>query len=79
MSILTNVLILKQLTLLQLLELFGAGTACVVSPVSYIDYMGQGLHIPSLEHAEPVHRVIHKQLTEIQYGYVDHPWAMPIE
>ncbi|OXU22053.1 hypothetical protein TSAR_002560 [Trichomalopsis sarcophagae] len=61
------------------LELFGAGTACIVSPVSYIEYMGQGLHIPTLDHAEPVHRLIHKQLTEIQYGYVDHPWAMPIE
>uniref|UniRef100_A0ABD2W856 Branched-chain-amino-acid aminotransferase n=1 Tax=Trichogramma kaykai TaxID=54128 RepID=A0ABD2W856_9HYME len=63
----------------RLLEFFGAGTACIVSPVSFIQYMDQELYIPTLDHAEPIHRTFFQRLTEIQYGYVDHPWATPIE
>ncbi|XP_015600591.1 branched-chain-amino-acid aminotransferase, cytosolic isoform X2 [Cephus cinctus] len=64
----------------RLLELFGAGTACIVSPISFIDYAGQGLHIPTLEQPEPIYKMFLKCLSDIQYGYItDHPWALPID
>ena len=64
----------------RLLEIFGAGTACVVSPVSYIEYVGQPLHIPTMEHSNPVYKMFLKHLSDIQYGIIpDHPWVIPIE
>ncbi|XP_043259496.1 branched-chain-amino-acid aminotransferase, cytosolic isoform X1 [Colletes gigas] len=64
----------------RLLELFGAGTACIISPISYIEFNGRPLHIPTLEHSEPLYKKFLKQLTDIQYGVIpDHPWAIPIE
>lgn len=63
----------------RLLELFGAGTACVVSPVERINYMGENLFIPTMEHAKPVFDEIKTTLTDIQYGKVDHPWAVVID
>ncbi|XP_059490335.1 branched-chain-amino-acid aminotransferase, cytosolic [Neocloeon triangulifer] len=63
----------------RLLELFGAGTACVVCPVSSILYQGQTLKIPTMEYDVPVHQRILKTLTDIQYGHVDHPWALRID
>ncbi|XP_048511464.1 branched-chain-amino-acid aminotransferase, cytosolic isoform X2 [Athalia rosae] len=63
----------------RLLELFGAGTACIVSPISFIKYVDQGLHIPTLKQPDPVYKLFYKHLTEIQYGYLpDHPWALSI-
>jgi len=67
------------LLLQQLLELFGAGTACVVSPVNRISYLGQDLYIPTMEQEKPVHELIRETLTDIQYGRVDHPWAVVID
>ncbi|XP_012279650.1 branched-chain-amino-acid aminotransferase, cytosolic isoform X2 [Orussus abietinus] len=64
----------------RLLEIFGAGTACVVSPVSFIDFAGQPLSIPTLKQPDPIYKMCHKYLTDIQYGYVpDHPWALSID
>ncbi|XP_017086549.1 branched-chain-amino-acid aminotransferase, cytosolic [Drosophila eugracilis] len=63
----------------RLLELFGAGTACVVSPVNRINYLGQDLYIPTMEQEKPVHELIRETLTDIQYGRVDHPWSMVID
>ncbi|KAH8292723.1 hypothetical protein KR018_007187, partial [Drosophila ironensis] len=63
----------------RLLELFGAGTACVVSPVNRINYMGQDLYIPTMEQEKPVHELIRETLTDIQYGRVDHPWSVVID
>ncbi|XP_053977866.1 branched-chain-amino-acid aminotransferase, cytosolic [Hylaeus volcanicus] len=64
----------------RLLELFGAGTACIVSPISYIEFLDRPLHVPTLEHSEPVYKKFFKYLTDIQYGVIpDHPWAIPIE
>ncbi|CAL7945493.1 unnamed protein product [Xylocopa violacea] len=64
----------------RLLELFGAGTACAVSPVSYIDFAGRSLHIPTMQQSNPVYKMFLKHLTDIQYGVIpDHPWAIPIE
>ncbi|XP_017778448.1 PREDICTED: branched-chain-amino-acid aminotransferase isoform X2 [Nicrophorus vespilloides] len=63
----------------RLLELFGSGTACIVSPIHSVDYMGTEIPIPTMEHAKPVFRRILDRLTAIQYGHVEHPWAHIID
>jgi branched-chain amino acid aminotransferase len=63
----------------RLMEMFGTGTACVVSPINRINYMGQDLYIPTMEQEKPIHEKIRETLTDIQYGKVDHPWAVEID
>ncbi|CAD7090128.1 unnamed protein product [Hermetia illucens] len=63
----------------RLLELFGTGTACVVSPIERIHYLGEDILIPTMEQSKPVFDEVKKALTDIQYGKVDHPWAMIID
>lgn len=64
----------------QLLEIFGAGTACIVSPVYYIDFMGQALHIPTLNNSEPIYKIMQKRLSDVQYGVIsEHPWTLLVE
>lgn len=63
-----------------MLELFGAGTACIVSPVDRIYYMGENLMIPTFEQSKPVFERIRDTLTGIQYGRIpNHPWAVVID
>jgi branched-chain amino acid aminotransferase len=64
--------------------MFGAGTACIVSPIERIFYLnesqqGENLMIPTLDHAEPVWKQICTTLTDIQYGKIKHPWAVEID
>jgi branched-chain amino acid aminotransferase len=61
------------------LELFGTGTAAVVSPIERINYLEEDLFIPTMEQAEPVYKRILSELTDIQYGKVNHPWAVRID
>lgn len=64
----------------RLLELFGAGTACIVSPISYIEFSGRPLHIPTMVQSDPVYKMFLNQLLDIQYGVIpDHPWTIPVE
>ncbi|EEZ98004.1 branched-chain-amino-acid aminotransferase, cytosolic [Tribolium castaneum] len=63
----------------RLLEMFGSGTACIVSPIASIEYMGELLNIPTTEHDKPVYKRLREQLFAIQYGHVEHPWARVIE
>ncbi|XP_017484758.1 PREDICTED: branched-chain-amino-acid aminotransferase, cytosolic, partial [Rhagoletis zephyria] len=63
----------------RLLEMFGTGTACVVSPINRINYMGTDLYIPTMEQEKPIHETIRNTLTGIQYGKIEHPWAVTIE
>ncbi|XP_055389618.1 branched-chain-amino-acid aminotransferase, cytosolic [Condylostylus longicornis] len=63
----------------RLLELFGTGTACIVSPINSISYMGENLYIPTMEQESPVFEKIRTCLTDIQYGKVKHPWAVVID
>lgn len=65
--------------LMQLLELFGAGTACIVSPVDRINYLGSDYLVPTMEQKNPVYGRIRDTLTEIQYGKIEHPWATVID
>jgi branched-chain amino acid aminotransferase len=64
---------------LQLLELFGAGTACVVSPIASISYKDEKLLIPTVEQKYPVYAKFRRTLMDIQYGHVSHPWAVEID
>ena len=59
--------------------MFGAGTACVVSPIERINYMGTDLLIPTLEQETPLCIELKNTLADIQYGRIDHPWARIIE
>lgn len=63
----------------RLLEMFGAGTACIVCPINRINYMGTDLHIPTLEHEKPLFARVKDTLSDIQYGRIEHPWAVLIE
>eukprot|EP00825_Cyclidium_porcatum_P014061 TRINITY_DN1749_c0_g1_i7.p1 TRINITY_DN1749_c0_g1~~TRINITY_DN1749_c0_g1_i7.p1 ORF type:complete len:337 (-),score=55.50 TRINITY_DN1749_c0_g1_i7:349-1359(-) len=57
----------------RLLEVFGAGTAVVVSPVEKIHYKGQDYKVPIIEElgsGELAHRILH-QIQDIQYGKAD--------
>lgn len=64
---------------LQLLEMFGAGTACIVCPINRINYLGSDLLIPTLEHEKPLFARIKDTLSDIQYGRIEHPWAVLID
>jgi branched-chain amino acid aminotransferase len=68
----------------RLLEVFGAGTAAVVSPVKSITYAGRELAIP-LDPADPsagagpLTRRVWDSLCAIQYGRVaPHPWSVAV-
>ena len=57
----------------KLLEAFGAGTAAVVCPIKCIQYQAKDIDIPA---TGPLTNIIWKQLTDIQYGRVQHPWSV---
>ncbi|XP_054729061.1 branched-chain-amino-acid aminotransferase, cytosolic [Anastrepha obliqua] len=63
----------------RLFELFGTGTACVVSPINRMNYMGTDLYIPTMEQEKPIYEAIRDTLTGIQYGKIEHPWAVTID
>jgi len=53
------------LCVVQLLEMFGAGTACVVSPVAGVLYGGQMLDIPTMDNPAITNRCM-QELLDIQ-------------
>ncbi|KAM8820563.1 branched-chain-amino-acid aminotransferase, cytosolic isoform 2-T2 [Eudromia elegans] len=57
-------------------EMFGAGTACVVCPVSKILYKGKHLHIPTMENGPKLATRFLNKLSDIQYGREDSNWAV---
>jgi branched-chain amino acid aminotransferase len=59
--------------------MFGSGTACIVSPIERIFYLGENLMIPTMEQEKAVFRRVQKELTDIQYGRKKHPWAVVID
>lgn len=64
---------------MQILEMFGTGTACIVSPIERIQYLGTDLLIPTMEQEKPMFKRILDTLTAIQYGKVEHPWAVVMD
>lgn len=63
----------------ELLEMFGAGTAAVVSPVDRVGYMGKDIHIPAGDGIGPIAKAMLERITDIQLGKVDHPWSVVVE
>uniref|UniRef100_A0A8C8DSZ9 Branched-chain-amino-acid aminotransferase n=1 Tax=Oryzias sinensis TaxID=183150 RepID=A0A8C8DSZ9_9TELE len=59
----------------RVLEVFGAGTACVVCPVSELLYKGKTYHIPTMENGPDLAKRFFKELTDIQYGRTPSDWA----
>lgn len=59
--------------------MFGSGTACVVSPIESIEFMGDIIQIPTIEQPDPLYKKIKNKLYAIQYGHIEHPWAQIIE
>lgn len=51
----------------------------MVCPVSSIEYLGEVIHVPTMEQANPLHKKLKDHLIAIQYGHIEHPWAQPIE
>ncbi|KAF7339860.1 Branched-chain-amino-acid aminotransferase [Mycena venus] len=63
----------------RLVEMFGAGTAAVISPVDRIGYMGEDVHIPTGEDGMgPVSRPIWTELVGRQWGSIPSEWSVPI-
>ncbi|XP_061081357.1 branched-chain-amino-acid aminotransferase, mitochondrial isoform X2 [Conger conger] len=60
----------------QILEVFGAGTACVVCPVGSVLYRGKTYKIPTTKNG-PAMR-FHKELTDIQYGRKKSNWTQVV-
>ncbi|GAB9474320.1 Branched-chain amino acid aminotransferase [Globisporangium polare] len=66
----------------RMLEIFGSGTAAIVSPVSTINYLDEDLHIPldgTDGKAGKIAERVWKELTEIQYGRKEHPWSVIVD
>jgi branched-chain amino acid aminotransferase len=64
----------------RLLEVFGAGTAAVVSPVDRVGYMGRDIHIPAgKDGAGDIAKAMLKTMTDIQLGKVEHPWSVLVD
>ncbi|XP_062990870.1 branched-chain-amino-acid aminotransferase, cytosolic [Elgaria multicarinata webbii] len=59
-------------------EMFGAGTACVVCPVSTILYLSKNLHIPTMENGPQIATRFLNQLSDIQYGREDSEWTVVV-
>ncbi|KAJ8945178.1 hypothetical protein NQ314_009310 [Rhamnusium bicolor] len=64
---------------LELLEIFGSGTAAIISPVCSIEYLGELIEVPTTGHPFPLYKKIKDHLAAIQYGHIEHPWAQAIE
>ncbi|XP_053600486.1 branched-chain-amino-acid aminotransferase, cytosolic [Plodia interpunctella] len=62
----------------RLLEMFGAGTAAVISPISRIGFLDNHIHIPTMKQPQPVFQRIKDTLLAIQYGHIEHPYARVI-
>lgn len=68
----------------RLLEMFGSGTAAVVSPIKRIKYLGQDWNIPldpsdPSSQAGPLAKRFWEAITLIQYGQVPHEWSVIVE
>ncbi|XP_047660234.1 branched-chain-amino-acid aminotransferase, cytosolic isoform X2 [Tachysurus fulvidraco] len=57
-------------------EMFGSGTACVVSRVGKVLYQGEKLQIPCEEKENSLVSQLLKELTDIQYGRTESDWTI---
>jgi branched-chain amino acid aminotransferase len=66
-----------------LLEMFGAGTAAIVSPIKKIHYKGKDIIVPldptnSQSQAGPLTKRLADLIMSIQYGEVAHEWSVKV-
>ncbi|XP_013138592.1 PREDICTED: branched-chain-amino-acid aminotransferase, cytosolic [Papilio polytes] len=59
----------------RLLEMFGSGTAVVISPISRMGFIDQEIYIPTMKQTRPVFQRIKDTLLAIQYGHIEHPYS----
>lgn len=71
--------VLKGSTNGSLIEMFGTGTAAIVSPIGNIYIDGKMRKMPVPTYSESLSQRFSKELTDIYYGRNKHPWAMNIE
>lgn len=62
----------------RLLEVMGAGTAAVISPVKSIMYNNKEIKVPTGDSVGPVAMKLWRALCDIQYGNVEHKWSVKI-
>ena len=63
----------------RLVEMFGAGTAAVISPVDRVGYLGEDIHIPiGPDGMGPVSRALWKELTGRQTGLIPSEWSVVV-
>ena len=69
--------VMKALSEGRLLEMFGSGTAAVVSPVGGLHYEGEMHQLPTPE--DGLAGRIMEEMSAMYYGKVVHPWALDVE
>ncbi|KAI5641971.1 amino-transferase class IV domain-containing protein [Phthorimaea operculella] len=62
----------------RLLEMFGAGTACVISPISRIGFLEENIELPTMQQPQPLYQRAKDTLLAIQYGHIEHPFSKVI-
>ncbi|XP_068605573.1 branched-chain-amino-acid aminotransferase, mitochondrial isoform X2 [Brachionichthys hirsutus] len=67
--------VLRLLEAGRVLEVFGAGTACVVCPVGSLLYKGKKYEVPTMQNGPDLAKRFYKELTDIQYGRTASEWA----
>ncbi|KAI9595454.1 aminotransferase [Syncephalis fuscata] len=68
----------------RLIEMFGAGTACIVSPIKLINYLNHDINVPlnpkdPSSQAGPLTKRFNDTLLGIQYGEIEHPWSVVVD
>ncbi|CAO1614242.1 unnamed protein product [Sympodiomycopsis kandeliae] len=63
-----------------LLEMFGAGTAAIISPVERVGYKGRDITVPTgTGGAGPIAQAMLAKIDAIQRGTEEHPWSVIVE
>lgn len=63
----------------KLIEVFGAGTACVVAPVNRIKFQNRNINFPMDNESEKISPRLLAALTDIYYGKVPHQWMQAVD
>ena len=63
----------------ELVELFGTGTAAIISPVDRIGYLGEDIDIPvGRDGMGPLSRPFWERLVAIQKGDIESDWSVVV-
>ncbi|ORZ29255.1 aminotransferase [Catenaria anguillulae PL171] len=65
-------------------EMFGAGTACIVSPIKQVHYKGKDIVVPldpkdPKGQAGPLTKRLNETILGIQYGEIPHEWSVVVD